>query len=301
MDKEVLDSPLDLSIPRSDTGPGRNFPDYVSSNNSFSSSGMTEALSWSDQLLRVKSVMTIAQLEEDWKAEEEEDLKPWRFRGQVFMPMVEEVNDVVNEVEMNISESKSLEVGQEFHIFGGKEEGSEIPDQLCGEPFENIGQKETPSLTAEENPLVELEELQLASQFDQPASAEEELDEVTHVALLPTFDGKSMSDIPPQEVESLVDNLALKDLVVIECEPGQDQLLLEDDEKDLNQEREHKTLTEPSGLGQRLYDLWGTELNQRKVSLESVSISEGCGGRAEKGTFKAPVNVQCWKLQLVFL
>ena len=70
MDEEVLDSPLDLSIPRSDAALLSNVGG-LQANNSFSWSGMAEALSWSDQLLRVKSVMTIAQLNQDWKDEEE--------------------------------------------------------------------------------------------------------------------------------------------------------------------------------------------------------------------------------------
>ena len=66
MDEEVLDSPLDLSIPRSNAALLRDAEGPVL-NNPFSWSGTAEALSWSDQLLRVKSVMTIAQLEQDWK------------------------------------------------------------------------------------------------------------------------------------------------------------------------------------------------------------------------------------------
>ena len=144
MDEEVLDSPLDLSIPRSDVALLSNVGG-LQSNNSFSWSGMAEALSWSDQLLRVKSVMTIAQLNQDWKDEEEvqeeDDQQPWRFDGQfeAFKPLEEEVEDVVGEEGVTIAESRSLEVGQEFHIFGGEEERSPVATKQFRERAEDIG------------------------------------------------------------------------------------------------------------------------------------------------------------------
>ena len=144
MDEEVLDSPLDLSIPRSDAALLSNVGG-LQPNNSFSWSGMAEALSWSDQLLRVKSVMTIAQLNQDWKDEEEvqeeDDQQPWRFDGQfeAFKPLEEEVEDVVGEEGVTIAESRSLEVGQEFHIFGGEEERSPVATKQFRERAEDIG------------------------------------------------------------------------------------------------------------------------------------------------------------------
>jgi len=144
MDEEVLDRPLDLSIPRSDVALLSN-AGGLQANNSFSWSGMAEALSWSDQLLRVKSVMTIAQLNQDWKDEEEvqeeDDQQPWRFDGQfeAFKPLEEEVEDVVGEEGVTIAESRSLEVGQEFHIFGGEEESSPIATKHFRERAEDIG------------------------------------------------------------------------------------------------------------------------------------------------------------------
>lgn len=181
MDEEVLDSPLDLSIPRSDAALLSN-AGGLQSNNSFSWSGMAEALSWSDQLLRVKSVMTIAQLNQDWKDEEEvqeeDDQQPWRFDGQfeAFKPLEEEVEDVVGEEGVTIAESRSLEVGQEFHIFGGEEERSPIATKHFRERAEDIGK---PGLRAippsdavggEESPPVCLEEcsVELEAVFPAP-------------------------------------------------------------------------------------------------------------------------------------
>ena len=162
MDEEVLDSPLDLSIPRSDAALLSN-AGGLQSNNSFSWSGMAEALSWSDQLLRVKSVMTIAQLNQDWKDEEEvqeeDDQQPWRFDGQfeAFKPLEEEVEDVVGEEGVTIAESRSLEVGQEFHIFGGEEERSLIATKHIGKPglraippSDAVGGEESPPVCLEE-------------------------------------------------------------------------------------------------------------------------------------------------------
>ena len=67
MDQEVLDSPLDLSVRRNDIASivgGETL--LVSNTGSSSWSGMTEALQWSDQLLRAQSLITLAQLEDDW-------------------------------------------------------------------------------------------------------------------------------------------------------------------------------------------------------------------------------------------
>ena len=430
MDEEVLDSPLDLSIPRSDAALLSN-AGGLQSNNSFSWSGMAEALSWSDQLLRVKSVMTIAQLNQDWKDEEEvqeeDDQQPWRFDGQfeAFKPLEEEVEDVVGEEGVTIAESRSLEVGQEFHIFGGEEERSPVATKQFQERAEDIGK---PGLRAippsdavggeESSPVcleecsVELEAVFPASQVSdqsvgpadcsvgyvgdatvqdntlshiadaegelpahhedlsihntggqqqeqtndsngsakltictnqptnicqmlsfeetsqerpsanicQPLGAEcqavlaplaqlvESLDsreelEVTQVTLLSSpgnmVDGQSLPNIPlKEEFESLVDGLALKDLVVIECQTpceqvGHDQLLQgEEDSSDL--QGGGNTLAEQVGHGLSRSELLGIDLFKRKVSSDSVSISEVSGELAEKRTLET-VLVQCWK------
>ena len=438
MDEEVLDIPLDLSIPRSDAG-------GLQLNNSFSWSGMAEVLSWSDQLLRVKSVMTIAQLNQDWKDEEEvqeeDDQQPWRFDGQ-FEILEEEVKDINSEGRMAIDESRSLEAEQEFHIFGGEEENSDAASKHFREHNENIsrpgsrGRPPSDAITGEESPPVCLEECSLepegvffASQVlhqsvvppdrgakeasrsyysegnaagkgntlsqisnaelpahedrsirntsshqqektsgdifqmlsleettqespaanicqptevsAQPPGAEcqavfvplagllESLDsreelEVTHVTLLPSpgnmVDEKSLLNIPSNEVESLMDGLALKDLVVIECQTpceqaGYVQLLLGEEDSNDVQGGCH-TLAEQVGpdlcrselLGFDLFntlaeqvghdlcqsELLGIDLFERKVSSDSVSISEVSGELAGKRTLET-VLVQCWK------
>ena len=50
MDEEVLDSPLDLSVPRSDAAALLMDAGGLVLNNSLSWLGMAEALGWSDQL-----------------------------------------------------------------------------------------------------------------------------------------------------------------------------------------------------------------------------------------------------------
>ena len=434
MDEEVLDSPLDLSIPRSDAALLSNVGG-LQANNSFSWSGMAEALSWSDQLLRVKSVMTIAQLNQDWKDEEEvqeeDDQQPWRFDGQfeAFKPLEEEVEDVVGEEGVTIAESRSLEVGQEFHIFGGEEESSPIAtkhfreraedigkpglraippsDDVAGEESQPVRQEEcsveleavfpAPQVsdqsvgpadlsakeasrsdcsvgdaTVQDNTLSHIadaegelpahhEDLSIhntggqqqeqtndsngsakltictnqptnicqmlsfeetsqerpSANICQPLGAEcqavlaplaqlvESLDsreelEVTQVTLLSSpgnmVDGQSLPNIPlKEEFESLVDGLALKDLVVIECQPpcGHDQLLQgEEDSSDF--QGGGNTLAEQVGHGRSRSELLGIDLFKRKVSSDSVSISEVSGESTGKRTLET-VLVQCWK------
>merc|ERR550517_1795932 len=330
---------------------------------------MTEALSWSDQLLRVKSVMTISQLEQDWKDEEEvkeeEDQQPWRFHGQIEVSEPLEDN-VASETEMSVDESRSLEVGQEFHIFGGEEVRSEIATVQFGDLAKNSGKsrvRETPSSAAvvgeESQPvnaeccpvelegcLIEQEGLFHASEvLDESAgpvdakedshskkaptgaeiSAEnqdalvplaceapvvvlgdkggkEEL-EVTCVTLLPSsgdMDGDCLPGISSQDVDSLVDGLALKDLVVIECQnpceqADHDEILQEEEDSNECQEG-HNTLAEQAGHGLLQSEPLEIDLFQRKVSSDSVFISEACGEAGRKRTFEVPVLVQCWKV-----
>ena len=95
MDQEVHDSPLDLSVRRNDIASlvgGETL--LVSNTGSSCWSGMTEALQWSDQLLRVQSLITLAQLEDDW-GDEDEDRGPWRFEGgsQVFTSSEEDIRE----------------------------------------------------------------------------------------------------------------------------------------------------------------------------------------------------------------
>ena len=140
MDQEVLDSPLDLSVRRNDIASlvgGETL--LVSNTGSSSWSGMTEALQWSDQLLRVQSLITLAQLEDDW-GDEDKDRGPWRFEGgsQVFTSSEEDIRDETDGREEAQGDSRSLEVGAEFHIFGPGvlPEGSEncsAADYIVGE------------------------------------------------------------------------------------------------------------------------------------------------------------------------
>ena len=361
-----MDSPLDLSISRRNVA----VEDLVINNNMFSWSGMTEALSWSDQLLRVRSVMTISQLEQDWKDEEEvkeeEDQQPWRFSGQfeVSKPL-EEI--VASETEMSVDESRSLEVGQEFHIFGGQEDRSEIATEHFGDLAKNSGKpgvrgspssaavagEECQPVCAEGCPvelegcLIEQEGLSHASEvLDEsvgpvdakedsqsqkaPTGAEisaenqvalaplacegpvvvlgdkdgkEEL-EVTCVTLLPSsrdmVDGKCLPGISSQEVDSLVDGLALKDLVVIECQNPCEQAdldhILQGEEDSNGCQEDHNTLAEQAGHGLSQSELLKIDLFQRKVSSDSVLISEVYGEAPRKRTLEVPVLVQCWKV-----
>ena len=336
MDEEMQDSPLDLSVPRSDAAALLRDAGGLVLNNSFSWPDMAEALSWSDQLLRVKSVMTIAQLEQDWKDEEEDDQQPWRFDDQfeVLKPLEEEFNVVVSESELAMDESRSLEEGDKFHIFGGEDlsinkSGSQKQDQTAESDIstnqsayicqmlsleealqESPSANLVPEVSAEQPgavcqavlaPLPSAEEALLLGSTD----GREEL-VVTHVTLLPPSEnlayGNPLLEIPSKEVESLVDSLATKELVVIECqtpceEANHDQLLEErDEEKDLNEcQGGCNTLAEQAGHGLCQSEILGIDLFKRKVSSDSVSISEVSRELAEKGTLET-VLVQCWKV-----
>ena len=336
MDEEMQDSPLDLSVPRSDAAALLRDAGGLVLNNSFSWPDMAEALSWSDQLLRVKSVMTIAQLEQDWKDEEEDDQQPWRFDDQfeVLKPSEEEVNVVVSESELAMDESRSLEEGDEFHIFGGEDlsinkSGSQKQDQTAESDISTnqsayicqmLSLEETPQESPSANLVPEVAAEQLGAECQAvlapPPSAEEALllgstdgrEElvVTHVTLLPSSEnlacGNSLLEVPSKEVESLVDGLATKELVVIECqtpceEANHDQLLEErDEEKDSNEcQGGRNTLAEQAGHGLCQSEILGIDLFKRKVSSDSVFISEVSRELAEKGTLET-VLVQCWKV-----
>ena len=140
MDQEVLDSPLDLSVRRNDIASivgGESL--LVSNTGSSSWSEMTEALQWSDQLLRAQSLISLAQLEDDW-GDEDEDRGPWRFEGgsQVFTSSEEDIREETDGGEEAKGDSRSLEVDAEFHIFGPgvlpeRSENCSVADYIVGE------------------------------------------------------------------------------------------------------------------------------------------------------------------------
>ena len=140
MDQEVLDSPLDLSVRRNDIASivgGETL--LVSNTGSSSWSELTEALQWSDQLLRAQSLITLAQLEDDW-ADEDEVRGPWRFEGgsQVFTSSEEDIREETDGREEAQGDSRSLEVDAEFHIFGPgvlpeRSENCSAADYMVGE------------------------------------------------------------------------------------------------------------------------------------------------------------------------
>ena len=278
MDEEVLDSPLDLSIPRSDAALLSNVGG-LQSNNSFSWSGMAEALSWSDQLLRVKSVMTIAQLNQDWKDEEEvqeeDDQQPWRFDGQfeAFKPLEEEVEDVVGEEGVTIAESRSLEVGQEFHIFGGEEERSAIATEHIREHAEDIGKPglrgmpSSDAVAGEESPPVCLEEcsVELEGVFPAPQVSDQRLmvQKDDSVAKFPRKEKKL--SIQTEVVENAAANPRMRELCNFMEVLGEEDHVEMGDEN-LNNEA---PLKRGSGGVQELLDSWEDwESGAASVSLE---------------------------------